>query len=368
MLLNVRLFCSLLYFTTTTTTTTTIDAIKERLEVLGVGNGEGELVDHHLKLKALPEVDLPALQPQPALLFRQHPACLQAQALHGGGQPLQTAVHHRPDARIGHLQVGRLAAQSPVHRDHALGDLDETAVEHPLGGDQRLRELKLRPAGEQAAQHAQRQFAHLREESARPLGLQLKETQLEAVAEGKVVGNAGEQQQFRLLNHHAHFHRLCFPAATWRRPVSLPADPASSSWTWMTAVSWKRLAMAKASLSTAQEQLQKVTIKKKVIIENAFAGSMNSLLYYIYTGTVDNKDKLTVEFFSAADKVSRAQHDCRVTRTVTPVVNTGGRIYLHRPPVIIAASGLSAATPPPQNPRPSTSSEFVERSPCDVLL
>ena len=46
-----------------------------------------------------------------------------------------------------------------------------------------------------------------------------------------------------------------------------------------------------------------MTIKKKVIIENAFAGSMNSLLYYIYTGTVDNKDKLTVEFFSAADKV-----------------------------------------------------------------
>ncbi|KAH9398027.1 hypothetical protein TYRP_019401 [Tyrophagus putrescentiae] len=64
-------------------------------------------------------------------------------------------------------------------------------------------------------------------------------------------------------------------------------------------------------------------------------------------------------------KVSRAQHDCRVTRTVTPVVNTGGRIYLHRPPGIIAASGPSAATPPPQNPRPSTSSEFVERSPCD---
>ncbi|KAH9390519.1 hypothetical protein TYRP_022934 [Tyrophagus putrescentiae] len=66
--------------------------------------------------------------------------------------------------------------------------------------------------------------------------------------------------------------------------------------------------------------------------------------------------------------VSRAQHDCRVTRTVTPVVNTGGRIYLHRPPVIIAASGPSAATPPPQNPRPSTSSEFVERFPCDHRL
>ncbi len=50
------------------------------------------------------------------------------------------------------------------------------------------------------------------------------------------------------------------------------------------------------------------------------------------------------QVYCRLQQVSRAQHDCRVTRTVTPVVNTGGRIYLHRPPVIIAASGLSAAT------------------------
>ncbi|KAH9395618.1 hypothetical protein TYRP_020646 [Tyrophagus putrescentiae] len=87
-----------------------------------------------------------------------------------------------------------------------------------------------------------------------------------------------------------------------------------------------------------------------------FIISLLSLLLFSPAGNVQAK---VVEGELVTDKVSRAQHDCRVTRTVTPVVNTGGRIYLHRPPGIIAASGPSAATPPPQirgRPRPRNSS------------
>ncbi len=47
----------------------------------------------------------------------------------------------------------------------------------------------------------------------------------------------------------------------------------------------------------------KEALKKKVVIEDVPAEVMRSLLHYIYTGTVENKDDLSVELFSAADKV-----------------------------------------------------------------
>lgn len=47
----------------------------------------------------------------------------------------------------------------------------------------------------------------------------------------------------------------------------------------------------------------KEAIEKKVIIEDVSAEVMRTLLRYIYTSTVESKDDLSVELFSAADKV-----------------------------------------------------------------
>ena len=52
-----------------------------------------------------------------------------------------------------------------------------------------------------------------------------------------------------------------------------------------------------------QHENTKETIEKKVVIEDVSAEVMRTLLHYIYTGTVENKDDLSVELFSAADKV-----------------------------------------------------------------
>ena len=58
-----------------------------------------------------------------------------------------------------------------------------------------------------------------------------------------------------------------------------------------------------------QHEDTKEAIEKKAIIEDVSAEVMRTLLHYIYTGTVENKDDLSVELFSAADKVGSFSFD-----------------------------------------------------------